>query len=171
MKNYLISIFIGAAILAAMYNLTPDEVLSQQANIDKILVLKSDRKLLVFEKGQLLKSYSLSLGKNPVGAKEFEGDGKTPEGKYYISDKSDSSRFYKNLAISYPDSANSAYSAKLGKAPGGDIKIHGLRNGLGFIGKFHRLSDWTAGCIALTNAEIDEIYTHTPLGVEIEIRP
>jgi len=137
--------------------------------IDRIVVLKSKRQLLVYQQDELLKTYKISLGRNPIGTKQFQGDKKTPEGKYYINDKNPNSQFHKNLGISYPDQQDIEFAKSLNKDPGGDIKIHGLRNGLGFISKLHRLVDWTNGCIAVTNFEIDEIFNHTSIGIPIEI--
>ncbi len=113
----------------------------------------------------------MALGKNPIGAKQYEGDKKTPEGVYFINAKSADSKFHKNLGISYPNKEDIRIAKQIGKAPGGNIKIHGLQNGLGFIGRLQSFSDWTAGCIALTNEEIDELYEHTPIGTPVEIKP
>ena len=140
------------------YYFSPDIKLPLGKEIDSIVVYKSKRQLSVYSDGQLLKTYKISIGRNPVGDKEFKGDKKTPEGVYYINGKNPASKFHKNLGISYPNPDDIAYSNKIGKPAGGDIKIHGLRNGYEFIGKFHRWYDWTAGCIALTNQEIDELY-------------
>jgi len=97
------------------------------------------------------------LGRNPVGHKEFEGDKKTPEGIYTINDKNPNSGYYKNLGVSYPNAQDIENAKKLGKPAGGDIKIHGIRNYCGIIGKFQRWADWTYGCIAPTNREMEEI--------------
>src|SRR5690606_135040 len=100
-----------------------------------------------YHNGQLIKTYTISLGANPAGDKEYEGDKRTPEGEYTINDRNANSGYFKNLGVSHPNEADIAEAKKRGLSPGGDIKIHGIRNGLGFIGKFHRLFDWTAGCI------------------------
>jgi murein L,D-transpeptidase YafK len=159
--------FLGVFI----YNVLPVEKLTDYIGIDRILVLKSKRQLIVFSKGKALKTYKIALGTHPTGPKQCEGDRKTPEGIYIINDKNPCSRFHKNLAISYPNADDINNAKQTGKLTGGDIKIHGLQNGLGFIGKLQRLSDWTAGCIALTNSDVDELYAHTPIGTPIEIRP
>ncbi|MNE21412.1 L,D-transpeptidase catalytic domain [compost metagenome] len=135
------------------------------------MVLKSKRKLLAYENGVLIKTYTISLGINPIGAKEFEGDMKTPEGIYTINDKNPNSGYYKNLGVSYPNDHDIKHAATLGKPTGGDIKIHGLRNGMGFLNKFQRFFDWTYGCMALTNKEVEELYQHVPIGTVIEIKP
>ena len=154
-----------------VYFFFPESKMSDNVVVDKILVLKSKRQLQAFSKGQLIKTYTISLGKNPIGDKEFEGDKRTPEGLYSINDKNPNSGYHKNLGVSYPNQADIEQAKKIGKQTGGDIKIHGLRNGVGFIGKFQRCYDWTAGCMALTNSDIDELYEHTNIGTPIEIRP
>lgn len=154
-----------------IYLLFPETPLPTTAKIDYLKVVKSERKLYAFEKGKLLKVYQISLGGNAVGHKEFEGDHKTPEGIYTINDKNLNSGYHKNLGVSYPNAVDLAHAKAAGKAAGGDVKLHGLRNGLGYLGKLQRLHNWTAGCIALTNMEIDEIYRATPIGTKIEIRP
>lgn len=127
--------------------------------------------MLVYSKGQLIKTYCVSTGWNPAGQKEYEGDRKTPEGIYFINAKNPNSDFHKNLGVSYPNADDINRARKLGKQTGGDIKIHGMKNGIGFVGKFHRWINWTAGCIAVTDREVDEIYDHTPVGTKIEIKP
>lgn len=147
----------------------PEKSLDTSKQIDKIQVIKHERKLVVISNGEELKTYKISLGKEPIGKKEFEGDKKTPEGIYYINDKNPNSGYHLNLGISYPNTEDRKHAEKINKRPGGLIKIHGLKNGFGFIGKFHRLFDWTLGCIALTNKEIEELYENVPIGTEIEI--
>jgi murein L,D-transpeptidase YafK len=154
-----------------VYYFYPEEKLPVGVQIDRLVVYKSERQLLAYSDGKLIKTYTISLGKNPDGDKEFEGDERTPEGNYTINAKNPNSGYHKNLGISYPDK-NDVIQAKLkGKPTGGDIKIHGLPNGQGYIGKFQRWSDWTWGCIALTNKEIDELYRSVEIGTPIEILP
>ncbi|WP_245945945.1 L,D-transpeptidase family protein [Flavobacterium magnum] len=131
---------------------------------------KSKRQLQAYSDGNLIKTYTIALGKNPVGHKVSEGDMKTPEGLYTINAKNPNSAYHKNLGISYPDDSDRAAAARLGKPPGGDIKIHGLRNGRGYIGRFHRWTDWTHGCIAVTDDEIDELYDAVAVGTPITIQ-
>lgn len=139
--------------------------------IDRIVVEKSSRKLAVFRDGNKLKSYRVALGRNPVGAKEQEGDMKTPEGVYKIDSRNPQSDYHLALHVSYPSDENTVRAAERGVNAGFDIMIHGIANGGGWIGAFHRLHDWTAGCIALTDEEIEELYRVTPDGTPIEIRP
>jgi|TARA_B100000795_G_scaffold266139_1_gene248879 murein L,D-transpeptidase YafK len=161
--TFLITILLSLFIL---YAFIPKEDKTPK-NITLIKVYKKKRILEVYEKDVLFKTYKIALGKQPVGHKHFEGDNKTPEGVYFINGKNQYSAYHKNLGISYPNKKDVAYAKKKGKSAGGLIKIHGLPNGRGKIGKLHLLNDWTAGCIALTDKEIDEIYAATKVGVKI----
>ncbi len=143
----------------------------KKVKVDQIIVLKSKRKLQLVYKGEKVKQYSISLGGNPVGHKQFEGDQKTPEGEYFINGKNPKSKYYKNLGISYPNASDKAYAKKLGKSPGGAIKIHGLPNDKPWLGKLHLLKDWTYGCIAVTNKQMEEIYRNVDVGTKIKILP
>jgi murein L,D-transpeptidase YafK len=153
---------------AASYESHP---LPADAHADRVVVEKSARKLTLFRGETPLKSYSVALGRAPEGPKEREGDHRTPEGRYVIDAHKLDSAFHRALHISYPSPADSAAAAQRGVKPGGDIMIHGLRNGLGWLGAFHRVVDWTAGCIAVTDKQIEEIYRTVPNGTPIEIRP
>jgi murein L,D-transpeptidase YafK len=139
--------------------------------IDSIVVDKSARKLSVLANSKTLKSYRVALGRNPIGAKEQEGDNKTPEGVYTIDSRNPQSNFHLALHISYPSDADKARAAEHGVNAGFDIMIHGIQNGRGWIGAFHRWNDWTAGCIALTDEEMEELWRVTPDGTAVEIRP
>jgi murein L,D-transpeptidase YafK len=153
-----------------IYYFYPETKLPNDIQIDNIVVNKSKREMLVYSNGQLQKTYKISLGRQPIGHKEFEGDKKTPEGIYSINDKNPKSSYHKNLGVSYPNKDDLVKARQLGKSAGGDIKIHGIRNGIGFIGKFHRWFDWTLGCIAVTDREIDELYKAVIIGTRIEIK-
>jgi murein L,D-transpeptidase YafK len=155
----------------AVYYFYPEEKLPAHTTINRLVVFKSKRKLLAYSNEKLVKTYSISLGRQPIGDKEFEGDKKTPEGLYYINDKNPNSGYHKNLGISYPNKDDIKQAKRLGKPTGGDVKIHGLKNKTGFIGKFHRWFDWTLGCIAVTDEEVDELYHAVNIGTEIEIKP
>lgn len=132
---------------------------------------KSARQLSIFRGDQKLKTYRVALGRNPVGAKEREGDRKTPEGIYKIDSRKADSDYHLALHISYPSDDDTARAAKQGVSAGCDIEIHGLPNGRGWIGAFHRRTDWTAGCIAVTDEEIEELWRVTPDETPIEIQP
>ena len=170
MKKVVIILFI--ITLGLIYNyFNSEKALPKNIHIDKLVVLKSERILQAYSKGDLIKSYKISLGGNPIGHKVCKNDNKTPEGTYFITDKNSKSNYHKNLHISYPNKLDKLNALKLGLQPGGDIKIHGLKNNLGFLGKIHRWYDWTEGCIAVTNNEIDELFTAVKIGTEINIKP
>jgi len=117
-----------------------------------------------------LKTYRVALGRSPLGQKVKEGDNKTPEGEYYIVGRNRKSPFHLSLYVSYPNFDQVLLARKNGMDPGGDIRIHGIKRGLGWLGRFHRLVDWTAGCIAVTNEEIEEIYRAVPDGTKVTIK-
>ncbi len=117
----------------------------------------------------VLKTYKVALGAEPVGAKQREGDHKTPEGIYVIDSRNSASRFHLSLHISYPSPADRERAHKLGVAPGGAIMIHGLEPKYAYLGSLHRQTDWTDGCIAVTNAEIEEIWRLVPVGTPVEV--
>ena len=160
-------LLIGGVYLYAHYNWNP---LPAETRIDRILVEKSARRLSIFRDGKKLKDYRVALGRNPVGAKEQEGDMKTPEGFYWIDWRNPESDYHLALHVSYPSDEDNTRAAARGVNAGFDIMIHGIRNGGGWIGAFHRMQDWTAGCIALTDEEIEELYRVTPDWTPIEIR-
>lgn len=139
--------------------------------VDLILIKKQKRLLTLFANNKVVKEYSVSLGSDPIGPKRCEGDGKTPEGDYKIVGRNLKSAFHKSLRVSYPNEQDRKLSAIEKCSPGGDIMIHGLPNGVGWVGGSHRLSDWTAGCIAVTDSEIDEIWRLVADGTRVQIEP
>jgi len=171
LKKSIIAVPILLIVIFISYNLYPEPELAKGMEIDSLVLLKSERNLFVYSAGKLLKVYKVALSSQSTGRKEIEGDKKTPEGSYTINDKNPNSGYHKNLGVSYPNQTDIEYAKKLGKPPGDNIKIHGIRNGMGFIGKFHRWRDWTIGCIAVTDAEIDELYNAVKIGAKIEIKP
>lgn len=138
---------------------------------DLIVVMKSKRIMFLMNEGKILKAYKIALGKSPVGKKTIQGDGKTPEGRYFLIDRNPNSSFYKSLRISYPNDRDIENAKKIGLNPGGDIVIHGLSKKVEYLGKYHIIEDWTEGCIAVTNEEMDEIWRLVPDGTPIEILP
>jgi L,D-peptidoglycan transpeptidase YkuD (ErfK/YbiS/YcfS/YnhG family) len=138
---------------------------------DKILIEKQARRLSLLSKGEVIKSYKIALGGNPVGPKERQGDNKTPEGTYRIDARNGNSGFHLSLHISYPNAQDKKRAKKLGVSPGGDIMIHGIKNGFSQVGASHAETDWTEGCIAVTNQEMEEIYKFVPIGTVVEITP
>jgi murein L,D-transpeptidase YafK len=138
---------------------------------DSILVDKSDRKLTLFYRGEEVKTYDIALGRNPVGDKTRRGDGRTPEGLYFIEGRNPQSKYHLSLRVSYPTSSQRARAAQRGVSAGGDIMIHGLPDAFASVGALHRQQDWTEGCVAVTNQEIEEIWGAVPNGAKILIRP
>jgi murein L,D-transpeptidase YafK len=145
--------------------------LNADAHIDSIAVYKSKRRMAVYSHNKLLKTYKIALGRQPKGHKQYEGDMRTPEGLYHIYDRNPNSTCYKNLGISYPNERDRTNAKKLGKSPGSNIKIHGLPNDEGYWGKLHTYRDWTYGCIAVTNEEMDELFNKVAIGAPICIMP
>jgi murein L,D-transpeptidase YafK len=170
-KMMLTGILIVAAGVFSAYYFYPEKKLPAGASVNRIEVFKSQRKMHAYDGDRLLKTYTVSLGKNPVGTKQCEGNCKTPEGRYTINARNAHSGYHRNLGVSYPEAHDIERANALGKPAGGDIKIHGLKNSSGYIGKFHRFSDWTAGCIAVTNDEIDELFVAVAPDAIIDIRP
>ena len=145
--------------------------LPENTPITRLVVIKSKRQMWAYNQDTLVKIYPISLGKSPIGHKQFEGDKKTPEGIYRINERNPNSAYHKNLGISYPNAEDKAYALSQGKSPGGLIKIHGLPNKFPDIGRQHLRKDWTDGCIAVTNEEIDELFNAVVHNAEIDIRP
>jgi murein L,D-transpeptidase YafK len=146
-------------------------VATTTAQADKIVILKSAHTMTLFSGGKPLKTYKVALGRVPVGPKRFEGDHKTPEGDYIIDAKNAHSQFHLSLHISYPSAADQERAHSLDLRPGGAIMIHGLAGPFAYLGPLHRQTDWTDGCVAVTNAEIEEIWKLVPVGTRVEIRP
>ena len=145
---------------------------SKDIKADLVTVVKSERKLYISCKGKVLKKFDISLGENPVGPKKVQGDKKTPEGKYKLDYYKANSSFYKALHISYPSRKDYQNARKLGKSPGGLIMIHGQPNNRKIEKSFfQRYNDWTAGCIALENNEMDEVLRLVKVGTPIHIKP
>ena len=138
---------------------------------DKIVVHKKEHTLELFRNGSAFKKYKVALGTRPIGPKSEQGDHKTPEGTYTIDRRNSHSHFYRALHISYPNTEDRERAQKAGVSAGGDIMIHGLPNGFGWLRSGHRLKDWTDGCIAVTDEEMDEIWRLVPDGTSIEIQP
>ena len=167
---FLITGVAGIDVLMLRHRSHPDR-LPAGTVVDRVLVEKSTRKLSVLYRGSEIKNYRIALGGQPIGAKQQEGDMKTPEGLYAIDYRNPHSDYHLSLHISYPGSEDVRRAAALGVSPGGDIMIHGLPNGMSWLGDAHRRKDWTAGCIAVTDEEIEELWRIIPDGTEIEIRP
>lgn len=142
-----------------------------RALADRVVVEKSARKLTLWSHGRLLATYRVCLGPHPVGPKEREGDGRTPEGHYRIDSRNAQSKYHLALHVSYPNTDDRARARRLGVKPGGEIMIHGLPNRWPVVSGMISYTDWTAGCIAVTNSEIEEIWKLVPIGTAVDIRP
>jgi tetratricopeptide (TPR) repeat protein len=154
-----------------IFTLKKEGVAILKGPADKILIEKKERRLTLISKGTVLKTYQISLGGNPDGPKERQGDNKTPEGTYVIDSRNKNSRYHRSLHISYPNEKDKKRARERGVSPGGDIMIHGIKNGFSWVGDLHTEVDWTKGCIAVTDEEIEEIDRVAPNGTIVEIRP
>jgi murein L,D-transpeptidase YafK len=161
---------LAATVLLALCILAEGQ-LPTTFKADRVVVLKKERTLQLLSQGKIVKTYKVALGGEPVGPKTRQGDHRTPEGSYILDRRNAHSQFYKSIHISYPSAADRTRAGKLHASPGGDVFIHGLPNGYGWIGKEHRLKDWTDGCVAVTNEEMDEIWRAVADGTPIEIKP
>ena len=137
--------------------------------IDKVLVIKSQRVLKLLSGGNVVKSYHIALGGNPIGHKQQKGDNRTPVGSYLLDYKNENSIAHRSIHVSYPNAADKARAQSLGVDAGGDIMIHGQMNGFGHLAWFNQKRDWTEGCIAVTDEEMDEIMAAVSVGTPIEI--
>ena len=137
--------------------------------VTQVVINKGQRRLYLLNNQTVLKSYDIGLGNEPVGDKQFEGDGKTPEGTYFIDRFNPRSRYYLSVGMSYPNAEDIAYAEKMGRKPGGDIFIHGWGPEGRVLAPKKR--DWTAGCIAVKDNEIEDIYAMLRPGTPIVINP
>ena len=143
--------------------------ISSTVVIDKVFVDKSDRILQLLSGDKVIKSYHIALGGNPIGHKQQQGDQRTPVGSYTLDYKNEKSKFYRSIYVSYPNTTDKARAKSRGVSAGGDIMIHGQKNGFGALGLLNQQRDWTEGCIAVTNDEMDEIMAAVKVGTPIEI--
>lgn len=150
-KKYLVLIFLSAVVIFYFY---PEKSLDKEIKINRIIVYKNDRKMYVYSHDKLIKKYNISLGRGEYGIAAKDWDNKTPSGNFKIDGKILNSQYHKALTISY----------------GNQIEIHGIKNGRGWIGKIHTVVDWTRGCIAVTDNEIDELYSAVDIGTHISIQ-
>jgi murein L,D-transpeptidase YafK len=160
---------IAALLLTCL--LAAPGVQAEDLRVDRVVIEKAERRLTLLSNGKPVRSYRVALGASPKGPKRFEGDQRTPEGVYTVDFRNANSGFYRALRISYPNEADRVRALEVGMNPGGQIMIHGLKNGQGWLGERHLADDWTNGCVAVTNAEIDEIWSLVNLGTPVEIKP
>jgi murein L,D-transpeptidase YafK len=161
--------FIVAILLFTSFIFALDE--KPGNGVDRLVVYKHERKLVLISGRRELRSYRVALGGEPIGPKTRQGDHRTPEGSYVLDSRNPNSHFYKAFHISYPNPKDLALAKKLGFTPGGNIMLHGLPKEYAFVGKAHTLHDWTDGCIAISNEEMDEIWKLVRVGTLIDIRP
>lgn len=143
---------------------------SSGSNIDRVVVDKSARRLMLMRDGYAVRTYPIALGRNPEGPKRTRGDGRTPEGVYALDWRNPDSRFYLSIHVSYPNAADRMRADQLSADPGGMIMIHGRPNIIR-TGDYGLRPDWTEGCIAVSNGAMDEIWSMVEDGTVIEILP
>jgi murein L,D-transpeptidase YafK len=144
--------------------------LPAKARANLIVIDKSAHRMTLYARSRVLRVYTIALGRGGLDPKTRQGDGLTPEGHYEIDGRNAHSAFYRALHVSYPSKMDRKVARARGRSPGGDIMIHGLRNYTGWIGTWQRAVDWTDGCIAVTDDEMDEIWRSVPNGTPVEIR-
>ena len=158
----------GSLVLALLLAVGPA---SAGPQADLVLVVKSEKRLYLLQNGDVVASFRVAFGKNPKGHKEQQGDERTPEGRYILDYKNPHSSYYKSIHISYPDADDRARARQKGVHPGGDIMIHGQKNGYERWEMFAQWVNWTDGCIALKNRDMDFVWNAVKVGTPIEIRP
>jgi murein L,D-transpeptidase YafK len=141
------------------------------ARVDKVVVIKNKRLLMLMKDGEIFKTYRVSLGKRPEGHKIASGDQRTPEGRYVLDSKNPNSKYHLAIHISYPNELDTLNAQKRGVSPGGGIMIHGLPRHSPHLREINGYTDWTNGCIAVTNHEMEEIWQLVSTGTPIEIKP
>lgn len=139
------------------------------AGVDLVKIDKSEQKMYLLDGEKIIKEYDVAFGANPKGHKQQEGDEKTPEGIYTLDYKKEDSTFYRAMHISYPNEADKENAKKKGVSPGGFIMVHGQRNWLSWFAPITQQWNWTNGCIALTNSEMDEFMELVNVGTQIQI--
>jgi murein L,D-transpeptidase YafK len=159
--------FIAASLYSPMRPLPPQPPLT--GAVERIIIDKSERQMQLIQDGKPVRTYAIALGFAPEGDKLRQGDGKTPEGEFTVDRRNSESAFHLSVGLDYPRPSDVEEATKAGYSPGGDIFIHGQPNALPDGLKIK--GDWTAGCIALTNAEMREVWAVTPIGTKVEIRP
>lgn len=166
-----VALVVGLTFVLSALAQEPRAPLPSGTRADLVVVDKSERTLRLFRAGNELRAYRVALGPNPEGHKQQEGDGRTPEGRYVIDWRNAKSAFHRSLHVSYPNARDRREARRRGVDPGGAIMIHGLPNGMGWLGAEHVANDWTLGCIAVTSEEIEEIWRVVRDGTPIDITP
>ena len=138
---------------------------------DAVLVIKSERRLYLLKDGDPFAEFRVTFGTDPVGHKQRKGDNRTPEGKYVLDWKHEHSDYYKAIHVSYPNAQDQAEATRRGEDPGGSIMIHGQKNGYEWLSPISKFFNWTDGCIALTNTDMEKVWLKVQPGTPIEIMP
>jgi murein L,D-transpeptidase YafK len=160
------------AIMAALLVSATAHASQPLQQADRVVIEKGKRTLRLYSGPRQLAAFYVALGHEPVGRKLCQGDDKTPEGTYAIEGRKENSDFHRALKISYPSPEDRARARLWGCDPGGEIMIHGLKEDWGpRFNRLHRRTDWTHGCVAVTNEEIEQIWAMVPDGARVEIRP
>ena len=157
-------------LIALLFILQTTNVMGAQI-ADAVLVIKSEKRLYLMREGEPFASFRVSFGSNPRGHKQEQGDGRTPEGRYILDYKNPGSAYYKSIHISYPNAKDRKEALKRGVEPGGDIMIHGQKNGYGRLSFLVQRFNWTNGCIALSDRDMDTVWNAVKPGTPIEIKP
>ncbi|GBD96221.1 L,D-transpeptidase catalytic domain [bacterium BMS3Abin06] len=171
LKHYPVTIIVLFIFFILNNSVQAENFLSTNIQADYMLLEKSSKRLTLFSDEKVLKSYRVALGRNPEGPKLVKGDKRTPEGRYIIDSRNPDSKYHLSLHISYPNEIDREIAGIAGVSSGGNIMIHGIGDEYAWMGKFHAVLNWTDGCIAVTNEEIEEIWRLVPDGTAIEIRP
>jgi murein L,D-transpeptidase YafK len=177
-KIGIIFILFGVVLYTSYHFMYPERKIynseikiSEGEKADSVIVYKEKRIMVLYSGGKEMKTYAVSLGKNPIGHKQKQGDKKTPEGNYLLDARNPNSSYHLSIHISYPNEQDIQNAENLGVSPGGDIMIHGLPNNMEFLEDYYLNTDWTDGCIAVTNDEIEEIWHAVDDGTPIVIYP
>ncbi|MBW2443517.1 MAG: L,D-transpeptidase family protein [Deltaproteobacteria bacterium] len=157
-------------LLALLFMLQATNLMGDQ-KADEVLVIKSEKRLYLMNEGEAFASYHVAFGSNPKGHKQEQGDGRTPEGRYILDFKNAGSAYFKSIHISYPNAKDRIEARKRGVDPGGDIMIHGQKNGYGPLSILVQRFNWTNGCIALSDRDMEQVWMAIDPGTPIEIRP
>ena len=165
------AVFVLATLVSSAAADTPNPAVAGPGHADYVLVDKSDRKLYLFKAGRVLREFDVSLGQMPNGPKQREGDFRTPEGKYTLDARNANSDFFLSIHVSYPDESDRARARAQGVDPGGQIMIHGWPNEPKYDQRRYQITDWTDGCIAVSNSDMVDIWLMTRESTPIEIRP
>ncbi len=146
------------------------KLVTANKHADRVVIEKSKRTLTAYSGKNVIASYRVALGREPLGPKTCKGDYRTPEGHYKVIGRNPLSNYYRSLTLNYPNAEDIANARKIGCNPGGNIVIHGLENGYDWVGRTHCSVDWTSGCVAVTNQEMDRLWQIIPVGTPVEIR-